>query len=99
MPVIKNSGRSIIEKQTDLPSANRAFLRLLWSSCIASGVVTGEVNKIGLIEILGKAGSANIQGKSRQKLYVFVYCRPSQPKRNACCGKQENYHLAKRKPC
>ncbi len=73
MSKIKTLGEFIIEKQTDFPYAKGELTRLLSSLRLAAKVVNREVNKAGLVgEILGEAGSENIQGESQQKLDVYA---------------------------
>jgi len=65
-------GQFIIEKQADFPYAKGELSRLLRDIGIAAKIVNREVNKAGLIDILGNAGSMNIQGESQQKLDVYA---------------------------
>ena len=65
-------GQFIIEKQADFPYAKGELSRLLRDIGIAAKIVNREVNKAGLMDILGNAGSTNIQGESQQKLDVFA---------------------------
>ncbi|MCE2495953.1 MAG: class 1 fructose-bisphosphatase [Flavobacteriales bacterium] len=62
----------IIERQAELPHATGEFTRLFGDITIAAKVVNREVNKAGLVDILGAAGSGNIQGEEQQKLDVFA---------------------------
>jgi len=62
----------IIERQTDFPHATGEFTRLFGDLTIAAKLVNREVNKAGLVNILGEAGSGNIQGEDQQKLDVFA---------------------------
>lgn len=71
MPVVKTLGQFIIEKQADFAYAKGELSRLLRDIGIAAKIVNREVNKAGLMDILGQAGSMNIQGESQQKLDVF----------------------------
>lgn len=72
MPEVKTLGQFIIEKQADFPYAKGELSRLLRDIGIASKIVNREVNKAGLMDILGQAGSTNIQGESQQKLDIFA---------------------------
>lgn len=65
-------GQFIIEKQSDFPYAKGELSRLLRDIGIASKIVNREVNKAGLVNILGDAGSMNIQGESQKKLDVYA---------------------------
>jgi len=62
----------IIERQTDFPHATGEFTRLFGDITIAAKLVNREVNKAGLVDILGEAGSGNIQGEDQQKLDVYA---------------------------
>jgi len=65
-------GQFIIEKQADFPYAKGELSRLLRDIGIAAKIVNREVNKAGLADILGAAGTVNIQGEGQQKLDVFA---------------------------
>lgn len=65
-------GQFIIEKQADFPYAKGELSRLLRDIAIAAKIVNREVNKAGLMDILGQAGSMNIQGESQQKLDIYA---------------------------
>ncbi|TSJ36595.1 class 1 fructose-bisphosphatase [Mucilaginibacter corticis] len=65
-------GQFIIERQADFPYAKGELSRLLRDIGIAAKIVNREVNKAGLMDILGQAGSTNIQGESQQKLDVYA---------------------------
>lgn len=72
MSGIKTLGQFIIEKQSDFPYAKGELSRLLRDIGIAAKIVNREVNKAGLADILGDAGTTNIQGEGQQKLDVFA---------------------------
>lgn len=65
-------GQFIIEKQADFPYAKGELSRLLRDIGIAAKIVNREVNKAGLADIIGGAGTVNIQGEGQQKLDVFA---------------------------
>lgn len=68
----KTLGQFIIEKQADFPYAKGELSRLLRDIGIAAKIVNREVNKAGLIDILGDAGNTNFHGECQQKLDVFA---------------------------
>jgi fructose-1,6-bisphosphatase I len=72
MMVVKTLGQFIIEKQTDFPYAKGELSRLLRDIGIAAKIVNREINKAGLVDILGEAGNINIQGESQKKLDVYA---------------------------
>jgi fructose-1,6-bisphosphatase I len=65
-------GQFIIEKQAHFPYAKGELSRLLRDIGIAAKIVNREVNKAGLMDILGSAGKTNIQGEGQQKLDVYA---------------------------
>lgn len=69
---IKTLGQFIIEKQADFSYAKGELSRLLRDIGIAAKIVNREVNKAGLVDILGDAGTINIQGEGQKKLDVFA---------------------------
>src|ERR1051326_3425825 len=69
---VKTLGQFIIEKQADFPFAKGELSRLLRDIGIAAKIVNREVNKAGLVEILGETGSVNVQGEKVKKLDVFA---------------------------
>lgn len=56
-------GQFIIERQSDFPYAKGELSRLLRDIGIAAKMVNREVNKAGLVDILGDYGSTNVQGE------------------------------------
>jgi len=72
MQVVTALGQFIIEKQNDFPYAKGELSRLLRDIGIAAKIVNREVNKAGLVNILGDAGSTNIQGENQKKLDVYA---------------------------
>jgi fructose-1,6-bisphosphatase I len=65
-------GQFIIEKQNEFPYAKGELSRLLRDIGIAAKIISREVNKAGLMDILGDVGTINIQGESQKKLDVFA---------------------------
>jgi fructose-1,6-bisphosphatase I len=72
MKAAKTLGQFIIEKQTDFPYAKGELSRLLCDLGIAAKIVNREVNKAGLANIIGDAGSVNIQGEGQKKLDIYA---------------------------
>lgn len=62
----------IIRCQADFDYATGEFTRLLSHIGIAAKIVNREVNKAGLVDILGDIGIINTQGEHQQKLDVFA---------------------------
>ncbi len=65
-------GQFIIERQADFPYAKGELSRLLRDIGIAAKVVNREVNKAGLVDIIGEVGTTNVQGEVVKKLDVFA---------------------------
>jgi len=62
----------IIQQQNAFPYAKGDLSRLLNHIGVAAKLVNREVNKAGLVDILGEAGSTNVQGESVKKLDVYA---------------------------
>ena len=65
-------GEFIIENQEEFKYSSGELSRLINSIRLAGKVVNHEVNKAGLVDILGSVGSDNIQGEEQQKLDVYA---------------------------
>jgi fructose-1,6-bisphosphatase I len=65
-------GEFVIDRQTDFQYATGELSRLLSAIRLAAKIVNREVNKAGLVDILGETGVENIQGENQQKLDVFA---------------------------
>ncbi len=78
----------IIERQADFPYAKGELTRLLSHIGVASKVVNREVNKAGLVDILGEAGSDNVQGEQQKKLDLYADEKFIASLRSSgeCCG-------------
>jgi fructose-1,6-bisphosphatase I len=72
MSKVKTLGQFIIEKQADFPYSKGELSRLLRDIAIAAKIVNREVNKAGLVDILGEMGTTNVQGEKVKKLDVFA---------------------------
>jgi fructose-1,6-bisphosphatase I len=62
----------IIKRQQDFSFATGELTGLLRDIGVASKIISREVNKAGLVNILGAQGTENTQGESQQKLDVFA---------------------------
>jgi len=62
----------IIQKQSAFPYAKGELSRLLSHIGLAAKIVHKQVNKAGLVNILGEANKINVQGESQQKLDVYA---------------------------
>ena len=68
----KTLGEFIIENQEAFKYSSGELSRLINAIRLAAKVVNHEVNKAGLVDILGAAGDTNIQGENQQKLDVLA---------------------------
>lgn len=68
----KTLGEFIIENQTEFAYSTGELSKLINAIRLAAKVVNHEVNKAGLVDILGTAGETNIQGETQQKLDVLA---------------------------
>ncbi|KRO67320.1 MAG: fructose 1,6-bisphosphatase [Cryomorphaceae bacterium BACL21 MAG-121220-bin10] len=68
----KTLGEFIIENQIEFKYSSGELSRLINSIRLAAKVVNHQVNKAGLVDILGDAGDTNIQGEDQQKLDVYA---------------------------
>lgn len=84
----KTLGEFIIENQEAFKYSSGELSRLINSIRLAAKVVNHEVNKAGLVDILGNAGDTNIQGEDQQKLDVYANEKfiQTMTKRNIVCG-------------
>ncbi len=64
--------RHIIEMERQHPDATGDFSSLLFDIALAAKIVSREVNKAGLVDILGITGETNVQGEEVQKLDEYA---------------------------
>ena len=62
----------IIDNQSSFQYSSGELSKLLNAISLAARVVNHEVNKAGLVDIIGSVGDTNIQGEEQQKLDVFA---------------------------
>ena len=65
-------GEFIIDNQNHFKYSSGELSRLLIAVRLAAKIVNHEVNKAGLVDILGAVGETNIQGEDQQKLDVYA---------------------------
>lgn len=61
-----------LQQLRQFPTATGELSRLLRDMALAAKRVNVEVNKAGLVDILGDAGSINVQGEDVKKLDIFA---------------------------
>lgn len=75
MPKLKfmTLARHIIEEEKMHPQATGELSRLLHDLSLAAKVISLEVNKAGLADILGFTGDNNVHGERVKKLDIFAH--------------------------
>ncbi|MGL5758935.1 class 1 fructose-bisphosphatase [Plesiomonas sp.] len=69
---MKTLGEFIVEKQQDFPHATGELTSLLAAIKLAAKIIHRDINKAGLVDILGTNGLDNVQGESQMKLDVYA---------------------------
>lgn len=64
--------RHVMEQERNYPGATGEFTGLLTQMALAAKLISREVNKAGLVNILGFTGEHNVQGEKVQKLDVLA---------------------------
>ena len=95
----KTLGEFIIENQNSFKYTSGELSRLINSIRLAAKMVNHEVNKAGLVDIIGAAGDTNAQGEDQQKLDVYAndLFIKAMTNRNIVCGiasEEEDYFVA-----
>jgi len=62
----------IFDEQRNFPTATGNFTSMMMDLTVALKLISYEVNKAGLLNVLGKAGSQNIQDEEQQKLDIIA---------------------------
>jgi fructose-1,6-bisphosphatase I len=65
--------RHILEQERHYPEATGDFTALLTQMALAAKIIAREVNKAGLVDILGFTGDRNVQDEAVRKLDVFAH--------------------------
>ena len=64
--------RHVVEEERRHPHATGVFSDILSDIALAAKIISREVNKAGLVDILGRTGKTNLHGDQVQKLDVFA---------------------------
>ena len=75
LPVGTTLDRHLLQNQNSFKGATGGLSQLLRDIALAGKIVNREINRAGLIDITGGAGSDNIQGEQQQKLDVIANIR------------------------
>jgi fructose-1,6-bisphosphatase I len=84
VPIGTTVNRQIMNTQREIPEATGDFTALLTELIVAAKIISREVNKAGLADILGLSGKTNIQGEEVQKLDDLA--NETIKRRMASCG-------------
>nr|CBX72222.1 hypothetical protein YEW_EM19120 [Yersinia enterocolitica W22703] len=69
---MKTLGEFIVEKQLDFSHATGELTALLSAIKLGAKIIHRDINKAGLVDILGASGVSNIQGEDQMKLDLFA---------------------------
>jgi fructose-1,6-bisphosphatase I len=61
-----------MEQERLFPEATGELSNLLYDLCLAAKIISRQVRRAGLTDILGEQGTINVQGELQQKLDVFA---------------------------
>ncbi|MGH7711684.1 MAG: class 1 fructose-bisphosphatase [Gemmatimonadaceae bacterium] len=64
--------RYIIEQERLFPEATGELSGILYDIALAAKIIANKVRMAGLVDILGRAGTDNVQGEAQEKLDVFA---------------------------
>src|SRR5256712_4272057 len=64
--------RFIMEQERLHPEATGELSNLLYDLCLAAKIISRQVRRAGLTDILGESGTINVQGEVQQKLDLFA---------------------------
>lgn len=64
--------RFLVDQERLHPEATGAFTSILHDIALAAKIISREVNKAGLVDILGRTGEENVHGEQVQKLDLFA---------------------------
>ncbi len=69
---VTNLSRFLLEEQRKYPQATGEFTILLEQIAFAAKIISSEVNKAGIVNIIGKSNSTNVHGEEQQKLDIYA---------------------------
>lgn len=65
--------RHIIEQERKHPEATGALSNILYEIALAAKMIVREVNKAGLVDIIGETGTTNVHGEQVRKLDLYAH--------------------------
>lgn len=69
---MKTLGEFIVEKQHDFSHATGELTALLSAIKLGAKIIHRDINKAGLVDILGTSGVSNVQGEVQMKLDLYA---------------------------
>ncbi|WGL98561.1 class 1 fructose-bisphosphatase [Arsenophonus sp. aPb] len=69
---MKTLDEFIVEKQHDFPHATGELTALLSAIKLGAKIIHRDINKAGLVDILGVSGASNVQGEVQMKLDLYA---------------------------
>src|SRR3954454_3869603 len=75
LPVGVTLDRFIMHSQSDFPFATGELSQLLHDIALAGKIINREINRAGLVDVLGGVDNQNVQGEAQQKLDVIANIR------------------------
>lgn len=69
---MKTLGEFIVEKQQDFPHATGELTALLSAIKLGAKIIHRDINKAGLVDIIGASGAENVQGEVQMKLDLYA---------------------------
>ncbi|NKI75365.1 class 1 fructose-bisphosphatase [Dickeya sp. CFBP 2040] len=69
---MKTLGEFIVEKQHDFSHATGELTALLSAIKLGAKIIHRDINKAGLVDILGTSGVSNVQGETQMKLDLYA---------------------------
>ena len=72
MPVVTIE-QHLLDQQRGFPEATGEFTSLMYDIALAAKMIVRETTRAGLVDILGPAGSTNVQGEEQQKLDIYSH--------------------------
>lgn len=69
---MKTLGEFIADKQQDFPHATGELTALLSAIKLGAKIIHRDINKAGLVDILGTSGVSNVQGEVQMKLDLYA---------------------------
>ncbi|MBT8405202.1 MAG: class 1 fructose-bisphosphatase [Gemmatimonadetes bacterium] len=86
--------RHVIEQERRHPEATGQFTNILFDLALAAKVIAREVNKAGIVDVIGRTDQVNVHGETVQKLDEYadlVILNAMDHTGNLCCMASEEH--------